>query len=463
MGDAVKERMPLVSGERAVKAKSKFTWAQVRELIAEGRDLLVYEDGVYDLTKWKVHHPGGDLAITHLVGMDATNQIRGNHSEEIIRKKMPTFFVGRLVDNKLSQVEREFRELDKKLAAKGLYQTQYSFYYKQALKLLVLFSAAIATVVIGSGTWWGTLLGAFLLASYWQQSAFVAHDAGHCGITKDVQNDYAIGLFLGNVLGGISIGWWKDSHYVHHIVTNDVEHDPDIQHMPVFAVTEKFFKGVHSTYHDLTFQYDAVARAAIRVQHLVYYPLLMLGRFLLYLNSFKFLLLCRRARRRRAAELAGLALFWAWFGSLVAFAVPTWPQRVAFVLLSHALTFILHVQITLSHFSMDTEPRGQDEEFVRHQLRTSLDVDCPPWMDWFHGGLQFQAIHHLFPRVPRHNLRTVQAEVAGFCRRHGLRYHLQTFGKANASTLSTLRAVADQAKFLAKVATSDHILGHHHH
>ena len=24
------------------------------------------------------------------------------------------------------------------------------------------------------------------------------------------------------------------------------------------------------------------------------------------------------------------------------------------------------------------------------QLSTTLDVDCYRWMDWFHGGLQFQ-------------------------------------------------------------------------
>lgn len=30
-----------------------------------------------------------------------------------------------------------------------------------------------------------------------------------------------------------------------------------------------------------------------------------------------------------------------------------------------------------------------------------MGIDCPEWSDFFHGGLQFQAIHHLFLRVPR--------------------------------------------------------------
>jgi len=50
------------------------------------------------------------------------------------------------------------------------------------------------------------------------------------------------------------------------------------------------------------------------------------------------------------------------------------------------------------------------------QLRTTKDIECPQWFDWFHGGLQFQAIHHLFPRIPRHNLRRVQGKVMKLCK-----------------------------------------------
>ena len=42
------------------------------------------------------------------------------------------------------------------------------------------------------------------------------------------------------------------------------------------------------------------------------------------------------------------------------------------------------------------------------QLRTTIDVDCSEAMDWFHGGLQFQVEHHIFPILPRHNLRLVR-------------------------------------------------------
>lgn len=79
------------------------------------------------------------------------------------------------------------------------------------------------------------------------------------------------------------------------------------------------------------------------------------------------------------------------------------------------LTFPLHVQITLSHFGMSTTDFGPSEPFPVKQLRTTMDVDCPEWIDWFHGGLQYQVVHHLFPRLPRHNLRQCVPLVRRFC------------------------------------------------
>ena len=45
------------------------------------------------------------------------------------------------------------------------------------------------------------------------------------------------------------------------------------------------------------------------------------------------------------------------------------------------------------------------------QLRTTMNVATHPLLDWVHIGLQFQVEHHLFPRLPRHNLRKARALV----------------------------------------------------
>lgn len=71
-----------------------------------------------------------------------------------------------------------------------------------------------------------------------------------------------------------------------------------------------------------------------------------------------------------------------------------------------------------------------------------MNVDCPRWMDFVHGGLQFQIEHHLFPRLPRHNLREARALVKPFCEKWKVRYHEKTFFDSNVELVKGLKSVA---------------------
>jgi delta8-fatty-acid desaturase len=67
-------------------------------------------------------------------------------------------------------------------------------------------------------------------------------------------------------------------------------------------------------------------------------------------------------------------------------------------------------------------------------------------MDWFHGGLQFQVIHHLWPKIPRHNLRTVKPMLIAFCKQHDLQYNQATFVQCNQMMLSKLKETAKHTR-----------------
>lgn len=79
-----------------------------------------------------------------------------------------------------------------------------------------------------------------------------------------------------------------------------------------------------------------------------------------------------------------------------------------------------------------------------------MDVDCPQWLDFFHGGLQFQAIHHLYPRIPRHNLRQTQRLVQEFCNEVDIPYALYGFVDGNKQVIGKLADVARQAAIFAE-------------
>jgi delta8-fatty-acid desaturase len=83
-----------------------------------------------------------------------------------------------------------------------------------------------------------------------------------------------------------------------------------------------------------------------------------------------------------------------------------------------------------------------------------MDVACHPLLDFLHGGLNFQVTHHLFPRMPRHNLRRALPFVKRYCEEQGIEYESYAFVKGNRKVLGVLSDVANQVGVLAKVATA---------
>ncbi|KAF2624184.1 fatty acid/sphingolipid desaturase [Macroventuria anomochaeta] len=348
------------------------------------------------------------------------------------------------------QILLDYRELHEQIKAEGLYQCNYSAYGWESIRYAALFAAF--TYLLYS-KWY--LTSALFLGLFWQQIMFTAHDAGHRGISGNFVVDTLIGVFIADFCCGLSIGWWKSSHNVHHLITNMPEHDPDIQNTPLFSTSPTYIKGVISTfYKDFEFKWDAACEVLLPYQKYTYYPIMALARFNLYLLSWCHLFSPRAAQLgaawwTRPVELVFMACYWFIFGYLLVWCtLPSWSIRIGFVLISHLVTMILHVQITLSHWGMPTSDLGPTESFPQRQMRTTMDVECPAWLDWVHGGLQFQAVHHLFPRMPRHNLRRGQELVREFSKKTGVRYHCYGFVEGNKIVLSRLEEVASMVKMM---------------
>ncbi|CZR35702.1 hypothetical protein LB506_012461 [Fusarium annulatum] len=533
------------------------TAAAVERMIAAGQTIVVFEDSVLKLDGWMDRHPGGRLAVLHMVGRDATDEMKAYHSEATLRT-MKAYRIGRkqgswvnrtppirggvfrldaqeidisdsstssdtddndntslddavssasselsVVDVKdqgeglrqravktaaddsrkrtatlrvanagvareiqndletypsldtrvQDEIARKYQLLHQRIHDEGLYQCPYVEYGKEMMRYTTLFTLF---GVLFYNQWYIT--SAVFLGLFWHQIMFSAHDAGHLAITSNFVVDTLIGMFIADFCCGLSIGWWKSSHNVHHLVTNQPEHDPDIQNVPLFATCPSFFKSLRSTYYNFTFVWDAAADFLVPFQRWTYYPVMGIARFNLYLLSWLHVLSEKssqlgksRAWWIRPTEITFMACYWFLFGYCLLWrGLPDWTTRVIFVLVSHIITMPLHVQITLSHWGMSTVDLGETESFAQRQLRTTMDVDCPAWMDFVHGGLQFQAVHHLFPRVPRHNLRKVQFMIREFCNDTGVPYSILNFTDGNRKVLGRLKDVSDQLDIMIK-------------
>ncbi|KAK9342869.1 fatty acid desaturase-domain-containing protein [Lipomyces starkeyi] len=348
-------------------------------------------------------------------------------------------------------ITNKYRELEAMLQREGYFKCTYWGYGSECVRYITL--AALSYYFLQT-KWY--LLSATCLGLFWHQLMFTAHDAGHRAITHSFFWDNIIGGLIANYISGLSIGWWKSSHNVHHFVTNDPVHDPDIQQLPFFAVSTKTLNNIFSTYYNRLIEFDAVAQVMVPIQNWTYYPILCFGRFNLHRLSWEHLLIGRGPRHGEAAwlryyEIVGVIAFWYWYGYLLVYRqLPTISARIGYVLVSHIATMPLHVQVTLSHFAMSTADLGVSESFAQKMLRTTMDVDCPAWLDFLHGGLQFQAVHHLFPRMPRHNFRAAQKHVIDFCKIIGMEYCIYGFVDGNKEVLSKLEDIAKQASIMAE-------------
>lgn len=52
--------------------------AEIESLIAQGRNIVILDQHVHKVDAWMKYHPGGDKAIRHMVGRDATDEVNAS-------------------------------------------------------------------------------------------------------------------------------------------------------------------------------------------------------------------------------------------------------------------------------------------------------------------------------------------------------------------------------------------------
>merc|ERR1711871_751538 len=452
------------------KPLPKFTMAEVAKHDKKDDCWIILDDRCYDITAFVDRHPGGVGPVVNMAGKDATDVFANYHAARVYRNMLPQYLVGEVTDVVVYPHVADFRAVRDLLLREKAFESNYWWFARLGVWLVSLFTAAITLSlgVLGDGSTSHRLAGAAIMGLFWQQLAGLGHDLGHSGVTHDFHTDHAIGSFLSAFMG-LSVGWWKSDHNTHHVVCNAIEHDPNVQHMPMLAITPKIFRRARfwDTYHKKWVGMDDVAHFLVSYQHLFFYPLMALGRWNLYVQGLIYLIAQHDKTHYRKTELCGIAVYFAWvFG--VALSMPSWFESVMWVMVSHAVAGILHVQIVLSHWSMHSyEGRaytGKDDEWYITTMRTTMNVKTHPLLDWMHIGLQFQVEHHLYPRLPRHNLRIAREMVKEVVEKHfpagseeckrlfplGKAYHEPGFFAGNLEMWRSLKSAAYAARAAKK-------------
>jgi fatty acid desaturase len=319
----------------------------------------------------------------------------------------------------------DFAELSRLIRQHGLLdRRRRSYLVKFAVNAALLATGWAAFAVLGS-SWW-QLATAVLLALANTQLAFIGHDAGHKQIFTSKRGNDVVG-YLHAGLVGMSYGWWLGKHNRHHANPNHEDEDPDIQ-ISVLAFTGEQAAAKRG-----------VVRWLTRYQAVLFFPLLTLEGLGLHLAGVK-------AVWRREVKAV-------WLERVLLVTHVAGYLAVVFWVLSplHALVFIavhqglwgvyMGCSFAPNHKGMPTVSAGQRWDFLRKQVLTSRNVRGGRVVDFLLGGLNYQIEHHLFPNMPRANLRHAQPLVQQFCVRNGIAYSQTSALGSYRQVLSHLHAI----------------------
>lgn len=325
----------------------------------------------------------------------------------------------------------EYAELSRQIRAARLLDRRPRYYAWKITVTAVLLAAGWAVFAVLGDSWWQLAVAAFLAVMF-TQVGFLGHDAGHRQIFRSRPGNHILGVVLGNLGIGLSYGWWVSKHNRHHAHPNQEGADPDIA-IGALAFTES---QAHAR--------RGLGRLAFRFQAFLFFPLLLLEAASLHVASIRALI--SRPSRHRAWEAGLLAVHVAGYLTVV-FLVLSPVMAVAFIVVQQGLFGLyLGASFAPNHKGMPILDAADRSGFLRRQVLTSRNVRGGWLTDLALGGLNYQIEHHLFPSMPRPNLRHSQAMIRAFCAQQDLPYCETSLVGSYAQALRHLNAIGRSAR-----------------
>lgn len=270
----------------------------------------------------------------------------------------------------------------------------------------------------------------------------VMHDANHGAYSANPKINTMLGYTL-NLAGGAVLNWKLQHNVLHHMYTNVVPMDEDIQDRLIVRLSPHTkVKGIHR------FQW---------IYAFFFYGILTL--YWVVLKDFvQFVSFTRsgvntQTKKENAITLIKLILmkvvyFLVFFYVPVGlFSMPFGEVLAGFLLMHFTAGLILTVIFQLAHTVEGTHhPLADDKGVIEndwaiHQLQTTVNFSRHnKWLSWYVGGLNFQVEHHLFPKICHVHYPAIAPIVKQTAEEFGLEYmENDTFGQALQSHISTLR------------------------
>ena len=389
---------------------------------------------LYDVASFK--HPGGSIVKFLTNNGDATEAFEEFHGRskkaQAMLRSLPKVAAPRDVldareGNGRTDLTRGYARLREEFAREGRFDPNRSEIVYRVGEV-VLMHVVGAYLVLATGY---AAAGIILLGLASGRCGWLMHEAGHYSLTGEISVDRALQELIYGVGCGMSGAWWRNQHNKHHATPQKLQHDVDLDTLPLVAFHAKIAARARSP----------LVKLWLRLQCYLFIPvscLLVASGWQLYLHPRHAL------RTKRKRELACMALRYVLLFGVVLRGMdhPVW----AYLAYNQVAASYIFTNFSLSHTHLPVTEADEFVHWVEYAAKHTTNISPSPLCNWWMANLNFQVEHHLFPAMPQFQHKHISPRVRAFFEARGLVYDVRPYFSCLRQTLANLHAVGHSTK-----------------
>jgi fatty acid desaturase (delta-4 desaturase) len=372
------------------------------------------EGVVYDLREFSKVHPGGSNSLVIFGGKDATTHYYMLHPHHRIRTHiLDKYKVSSVaVVASASDGNALFNELKASVAKAVPYPFATNEWWMKAIAIMIAeIYVEYHTYIYGYTIVKSILLG-FLMAMI---GLCIQHDANHGAVSRHETINRLWG-YTQDWIGGSSLLWKHHHVLLHHAYTNVIEHDPDITTDILRLHKDIRYKAHHSwqkiyiwflfLFLPLNWHF-AELRDLWKMNHMSH-----------RISSFA-------ANEQKIAIILRIA-FYIRFYALPLYRYPSFDTLLHIGISLAVGGIYLGLNFIISHNfegvkNNNATATATADNWAISQVESSSTVGGR-MLGFFHGGLNYQIEHHLFPRISHVHYYKIKPIVQDWCKKNNIKY-----------------------------------------
>lgn len=376
---------------------------------------VILDGWVYDLEKFANVHPGGASVLNMFGGNDVSIHYYMLHNHQVLREKALDPFKLRMAKPKQTPFllnTPAYKDLKARVKKAIPYPYATFEWYFKAVGILTI-SLYLEYSNLRNGF---TFLNSSALGIAMAMIGLcIQHDANHGAISPIGWINRAWG-YTQDWIGGSSLLWNHHHVLMHHAETNVLDHDPD--------VTTEIIR-----LHKSTNMYGYHRFQGMYTWFLL--PLLPISWHFKEIYDLVVMRHCNKKISNMAYNDAKIAIVFRTFFILRFYVIPLYyyPSLHTLACITNTLLIggaYLGINFIISHNFEGVKPimtvYSQDKkDWARVQVESSSTVGGRT-LGYFHGGLNYQIEHHLFPRISHVHYHKLQDVVMDWCSDYDINY-----------------------------------------